>query len=199
MTYPIAFEFFKINIVVDEKVYTQKAISSFNYLLLKDILLLYNFDYTLNINETFVWINNVFNDEQIDKKIKITLSSFSFLWNSSNYEDFLYTIIGIESIYNINKQESIIPQTTKGINNVLNLNLKKEIDEIYNLRSRLLHGDIYFSPKHLVVNYEYKEKSFDENVENVYAIAFYIFVATLQKYIKNNSYKIKIETNHIFE
>lgn len=183
LTYPYYINFYQFNIEICNNKSTFKCCSYLN----SELLYLtndYKFHRSLDLKDVLAWINKVLYSDLFDDKVKIAFNSFTYLWNVSNYDDFLYSIIGIESIYNINKQESIIAQIKSGVNNNLNINLNKQVDEIYNFRSRFMHGDLYFSPKHLK-DVQDIDKSFNKKFENISGVTFYILIASLQKLIHN--------------
>ena len=108
--------------------------------------------------------------------------------------DLLWSLIGIEALYCSGKEglsEQIFTKTQIFLGEIIDY--KKKLKQMYDFRSRLIHGDLNIPPNHFYDDDNpFRDQLFDSTV---FAVA--ILTATLQKMVYENkkelNFKYKLE------
>jgi|GEM_PF-1724912 len=150
----------------------------------------------LSFKDTWKWIckNTNYLDGICDSPIDRALNALSYSFNSNNYEDLFYTLLGIEALYNTNKSEGIIEQIKTKIKCMFGepVKFKKDINNMYSIRSLFVHGKLNFPSKFQIDLYD--EGFYDKSYVPTVTIAHSILLATLRKLIKQNASEMVFTT-----
>jgi hypothetical protein len=131
------------------------------------------------------------------------LNALSYVFESNNFEDIFYLLMGIEALYNKGRSEGIMEQIERKVMLLLGSppEFKKKIKKMYEVRSDFLHGRFDF-PKR---NHEPYLEDYDNpnyyrtKYSNSTETAALILVATLQKLILANATSIEEENKLILK
>lgn len=127
--------------------------------------------------------------------IERALSAFSYIYNSSSYEDLFYAMIGIEAIYVRNK-EGILQQIKEKTKAIFGEppDYMKRLKHMYNVRSRFIHGELNF-PLYYRTEIQTEEflKFSDEEYWDSRNFAQAILVASIQQHILRDKEEIEFE------
>jgi len=126
------------------------------------------------------------------------LNALSYTVGYPGYEEMFYILIGLEAIYNDNKNIGITEQLRTKTELLLKrpIEFKKKITNFYDKRSEFIHGKMNFPNSY----YKYDAtKEFEDFFFNKYSQtvhnALAILISTIQEYIIHNANQIKIETD----
>ncbi len=153
----------------------------------------------LPLNSTLTWLyHHSFALENLSKsRIQRALNAFSYLFHESFKDndpgDLFFSLIGIEAIYaqnsnNIQDQVNQKSQLLLGKRN----EFKKIFNELYDYRSRYIHGQLNFTNKFFFDD----EESAIEQILKTYeksAFAIAILTSTIQKHIEENKEEFEYE------
>lgn len=152
------------------------------------------FEQEVSFDTCFCWIkkNTSLADEK--KQSPIIFSALSYVFNREMHEIFVYSIIGLESIY---------AADNKGISNTLQKNIstvfpsitKDMIKKLYRMRSKFVHGEIPVGNYHLVEEIIENERDYIESSR----LAVALLIATIRNLIENNATTIKFKEMISFE
>lgn len=127
--------------------------------------------------------------------IERALNAFSYIYNSSSYEDLFYTMIGIEAIYVRNK-EGILQQIKEKTKAIFGEppDYMKRLKHMYNVRSRFIHGELNF-PIYYCTQIQTEEflKFSDEEYWDSRNFAQAILVASIQQHVLLDKEEIEFE------
>jgi hypothetical protein len=154
----------------------------------------------LPIKTTIDWLNNHWKAfETISStKIQRALNAFSYLFHD-NIGDFapnnlFHALIGLEAIYvhgnsNIQDQVNQKSQLLLGKRN----DFKKIFSELYDYRSRYIHGQLNFTNKYF--SNDFDDQTIDQflNTYNKSDFATAILIASIQKHIEMNKTEFEYE------
>lgn len=152
----------------------------------------------LDINKTWLWLEPLFNDKISTNKIQRALFGFTWIHHDSLNDlthELFYSLLGIEALYakgNIN----IMGQINEKVQIVLGelTDSKRVIKQMYDFRSRLVHGDLNI-PSKMGVDYDnIKIKQFDMEIYKSTCLAIAILVATFQWMVEKNCTEITFQT-----
>lgn len=139
----------------------------------------------LSFEETFYWIRNHTSLFGNMKKTPVMFSTLTYIFNRNFHESLIYSTIGLESVYSPGKS-GISSALQKRITTFFPSVEKEQIRNIYNLRSKFVHGEM------MIGNYN----MIDEIVENEIAIeketllAIILLLETVRILISQNAEKI---------
>lgn len=137
--------------------------------------------------------------ENISKnRLQRALNAFSYFFHDNlldnSHIDLFYSLIGLEALYvsgkeNIQKQVDLKSQLLLGPRTVF----KKKFSELYDFRSRYIHGDLNFTNKfcvgdHIDDAYVHKENSFDHS-----SLGILILLSSIQKHLELKKSEIEFE------
>lgn len=152
------------------------------------------FEQEVSFDTCFCWIKK--NTSLADEKEQspIIFSALSYVFNREMHEIFVYSIIGLESIY---------AADNKGISNTLQKNIspvfpsitKDMIKKLYRMRSKFVHGEIPVGNYHLVEEIIENERDYIESSR----LAVALLIATIRNLIENNATTIKFKEMISFE
>jgi hypothetical protein len=157
---------------------------------------------SLPINKTLDWLNKHWQafESISENKLQRALNAFSYLFteniSSSDFStgDLFHSLIGIEAIYvigntNIQEQVNQKSQLLLGIRR----DYKKILTQLYDYRSRYIHGQLNFINKYFTDDKQ--DKAIDQMLntyeKSVFAIA--ILVASIQKHIEYDKEEFEFE------
>jgi len=143
----------------------------------------------LKIIDVWNWFNeNDFSSQRFSKsKTEIALNAFSKLFGSdlSNISiDLIWSLIGIEALYCSGKEglsEQIFKKTQVFLGEILDF--KKRLKQMYDFRSRLIHGDLNIPPNHYYDDGDEENVKFEEDLYGSTILAVAVLTATLQKMV----------------
>ncbi|MEL7571296.1 MAG: hypothetical protein AAGU14_12145, partial [Eubacteriaceae bacterium] len=156
----------------------------------------------LTISKVWEWINTKTNflSGFSNCSIERALNAFTYLFNTNNYEDLLYCLMGIEAILN-SGDYSITKQIKEKCELLFGKNFKtKSIGNMYDIRSRFIHGQLDFPSKFTIydLNLGYTKFLVDKyDVCRTTAVS--ILLSLIQHFIKNDSNKLVTKTEISFE
>ena len=142
----------------------------------------------LKYKEAIDWYKrfNLSFEKIANTKVEIALNAFSYLfeYRSDITLDLFWSLVGIEALYCTGKEgkaEQIFEKTQVVLGPIIDF--KKKVKNMYNFRSRLIHGDL-FIPSAISESFSLKDIE-DYNVEfydtTIFSVA--ILTATLQELI----------------
>lgn len=154
----------------------------------------------LSLVKTIQWIETF--QEEIDgvssTKIGRALNAFSHLFHRQGGEgsaaELFWALVGLETIYvdgnaNLQGQVNSKSQLFLGVRK----ENKKAFNEMYDFRSRYIHGDLNFYNKFCVDDDTDEYKSFFYSVDDNESLAIAILIATFQKLIIKDWRKIEFD------
>jgi len=158
----------------------------------------------LPITRTWDWLNSKTNFlyGTSSNSIERALNAFTYLFNSPGYEDLFYCLLGIEAIYNSDQNNGVMEQIREKITLLIGLpeDGKKIIRNMYSVRSDFIHGRLNFPSKFTSLDGTKEfEKFVLDDYGNTLNTATGILVATLQKFIENNSNELETITQLRFK
>ncbi|MBQ2678904.1 MAG: hypothetical protein IJF98_01775 [Firmicutes bacterium] len=124
------------NIIYIKKLFITYPRQNEAYFCYKDI-----FVTKLTFDKVFLWIKTNTDLLDLDKKSPVAFSALSYIFYRNDYESLLYSIIGLESIFSA-KGKSISKILQKRIQFLFPFVTSDQIDKMYKLRSRYVHGNI---------------------------------------------------------
>ena len=144
--------------------------------------------------------NNFSFQRHSKSNIERALNAFSYLFKDSIGDtvfDLFWSLVGIETLYCSGKEglsEQIFNKTQVFLGEIKDY--KKRLKQMYDFRSRLVHGDMDIPPNH----YKLEDEDNDQFQQNLYdstILAVAILTATLQKMVEgdrnNLSFKYILE------
>lgn len=154
----------------------------------------------LTIEECWNWILNKTNFLSDLSRIPIDRALHALSYSNADENTYIfYVLLGIEAIYNdgSNKEDSILEQLKRKTKAILGeypsdkeKYVKKQINEMYRMRSLLVHGSTNISKCWNA--YDSSNDEFDKFMEQREPVIFAtaILLATIQKFIKANANSI---------
>lgn len=116
------------------------------------------------------------------------LNALSFTVNANNHEELLYTLIGLEALYNNNEVNinSIMKQIYIKTKILLQdgKDYKKSLKFMYEVRSSFIHGSLNFRNKH---TFDYDNEEFNEKFYKALMTSLSVLIASIQKLILADS------------
>lgn len=155
----------------------------------------------LNIQQVWEWLNNKTNyirNGMSKTPIDRALNALSYIIGKPGYEEMFYIMIGIEAIYNDNKDVTVSEQLRTKTKLLLNIpkQYKKKITTIYDNSHEFIHGRINFPNSYYKYN---ATKEFDDFFFNKYMQTVNNFLAvlisTIQEFIIQNANELKLQMN----
>lgn len=120
------------------------------------------------------------------------LNALSFTINGNNHEELLYTLIGLEALYNNNDVniKTIMQQIYLKTRMLLggDLDYKKSLRFMYDVRSSFIHGNLNFCSKQ---NTDCYYEEFDEKYYKALTISLSVLIASIQKLILADANRIE--------
>jgi len=130
------------------------------------------------------------------------LAAFSYLFSSLNttepFSFALWAILGLEALYgddNIGIQKQLIQRTEAFLGK--RMSHQKIISQMYDFRSRFLHGDIDFPMRHIFLEGTQEGDKFIEDSFIPEQLAQVVLVATLQEMAIRNLMELKFEVSFV--
>lgn len=161
----------------------------------------------LKIEQVWKWLNektNYISSGMSTNAIERALNALSYTMNDggSHYEEMFYILIGLEAIYNDNKNIGITEQIRTKTELLLKrpAEYKKKITKFYDNRSEFLHGKMNFPNSY----YRYDatkefEEFFFQKYINTVQNAKAILISTIQEYIIQNASEMKVKTSVVLK
>lgn len=206
IAYPGCFEISNGTISIDNKIYTNIPV------LHNRLLFAYENIYEkrwpeiemVSILDTWLWLETKTDYLEFIGKNAIdrSINAFSYSFNSNNYEDLFYSLLGIEALYNTEKSSGIMEQIKDKTALIFGepQNFKKVINTMYANRSAFLHGKMNFPSKYFTHDADEDfEKFVNKDYVETILTAQGILISTFRKLIKNKANKIKTTTTVTFE
>lgn len=142
----------------------------------------------LKYQEVINWYKqfNLSFDKIANTKAEIALNAFSYLfeYRSDTTLDLFWSLIGIEALFCSGKEgkaEQIFEKTQVVLGPIKDF--KKRVKDMYNFRSRLIHGDL-FIPSAISKNFSLKDiEGYNDNFYDATIISVAILTATLQELV----------------
>jgi len=134
-----------------------------------------------------------------NNRIERALNAFSYLFHENfsedNASDLFYSVLGIEALFvsghdNIQKQVDLKTQILFGERT----NFKKRFNELYDFRSRYIHGQLNIVNRFFLDGMN--DQIFNKHIEPLYnntQFAILILVASIQKHIELNKIELEFE------
>jgi len=157
----------------------------------------------LSAKKVWKWINQKTNFRKgiSETALDRALNALTYLFNPASYEDLLYCLMGIEAIFNSNQQYGIMEQIKTKCELLFGeIKNKKAISDMYNTRSRFIHGQLNFPSKFNPNDatdefYKFISKDYKKTLDT----ASGILIASLQKYVINDASYLTTEMKLNFE
>lgn len=147
----------------------------------------------VTLEETWGWLKNrtSFLNGKIFNNIDKSLNAFSYVFGAENFEELFYCLMAIETLYNTNRNITVQSQIKTKLFSLFGetKEIRKKINDMYDKRSRIVHGDITV-PKKNYANYEQEliySNFFEIDFLPATITAEMIYIATLHLFIKNDS------------
>lgn len=200
MSIAIAYPEININSAItivsfDEKIYEKERFFSC-YPIHNDSVREYRklFDSSITFNDCFDWIKKHTSLAGEKEKTPIIFSTLTYVFNREMHEIFVYSIIGLESVYAPNG---------RGISNTLQKNIsavfpnitKDMIKKLYTMRSKFVHGEMPIGNYPLIEEIVDVARDYDESSK----LAVALLIATIRKFIENDASNIKFMEKLSFE
>jgi len=137
-----------------------------------------------------------FNNHSKDK-IERALHCFSYFFGNPNNTEahLLYSMMGIETIYaqgNLGLAEQIDTKCQLLLGKLKEF--KKLLKQLYDFRSRFIHGDLDIAPRHFrFMSEEFEMNKFENDFFDSSLLSVAILTATLQKLIEKDADKVVFE------
>lgn len=155
--------------------------------------------YSLNISDIYKWFdeNNFSFKRHSASSIERALNAFTHLFggrSSGLIFDLLWSLVGIESLYCSGKEglsEQIFNKTQIYLGPMTDF--KKRIKQMYDFRSRLVHGDMNIPP-YYYNNTDSEHDLYSDKLYDSSVLAVSILTITLQKMIVENKNKLIFKT-----
>lgn len=155
---------------------------------------------TVSFISVWNWFNkNDFSFERHSKnKVEIALNAYTHLY-TDNYNDsilrLLWSLVGIEALYATEK-EGISNQIFNKTQILLGpiTDFKNKLKQMYNFRSRLVHGDLDIPPIHYEV-YDKDNEAFQGKLHESTCLSIAILTATFQEMVLLDKNELKFTLN----
>ena len=141
---------------------------------------------TLSFNQTMDWIKRNTSLFENVQKSPVAFSALTYILNREIYESLLYSIIGLESIFSPNSK-GISYALQKRIHHIFPTVPKEKIKELYQARSKFVHGELK------VGNYQLVEETIDDYLEmrDTAILATAILLESIRMLIAQNATSIQ--------
>ena len=151
-------------------------------------------DSKVDFNACFNWIKKYTSLADEKKKTPVVFSALSYVFNREMHEILIYSIIALENIYAPNNK-GISYTLQKNMTTVFPCITKDMIKNLYNMRSKFVHGEIPMG------NYQLIEEIFDctRDYDEPSKLAIALLIATIRKLIENDATSIKFRETISFE
>lgn len=147
-----------------------------------------------------VWewfLKNEFSFEKHSKSnTERALNAFTHLFKDNHVDsvfDLFWSLIGIETLYCSGKEglsEQIFNKTQVVLGELKDY--KKRLKQMYDFRSRLIHGDLDIPPNHYDLN-DKDEEQFQQSLYDSTILAVAILTATLQTMVNEDRKSVKFK------
>jgi len=154
--------------------------------------------------KTILWVENYQNqtDSVSDDKIGRALNAFSYMFNDRGGEgddgtELFWIMVGLESLY-AKGNKDIVTQVNSKSQFFLGQRkeFKKSFQDLYDYRSRLVHGELNFSHKFLLVDNTDKIFNHWMKLYDNQNLAVAVLVASFQKLILSNRTSLDFEMKY---
>ncbi|MEK0371204.1 MAG: HEPN domain-containing protein [Nitrosopumilus sp.] len=150
----------------------------------------------INFCDYFSWLNsnNLIFNESCDNAYQKAINNFSHLNGDSNLMNrIIFQMMTLEQLYtnSINQISEQLDQKIQIYLGTMNT-YKKQIKNMYNIRSRFLHGDLLILPLHKEYDTEKYPKHAAE-LEEADNLSVLLIIATLQKMFEDNLQDLHFE------
>lgn len=154
----------------------------------------------LKIKDTLEWLENHWEAFTTvpRNRIERALNAFSYLFHDNlrdnSPSDLFFSLMGIEAIYvegnqSVQKQVDIKSQIFLGKRN----EFKKKFNELYDFRSRFIHGQLNFLNKYFIDNADTNvEKHLTKTYDNS-ELAVLILLSSIQQHILRNKTELEFD------
>ena len=156
--------------------------------------------HVLNFEKVWKWLDektNYISSGMSTNAIERALNALSYTMGNPGYESMFYILIGLEAIYNNNKNIGIAEQLRTKTELLLKRpkEYKKKITKFYDNRSEFIHGNMNFPNSYYIYDgtKEFEEfiyEKYMDTVDNARAI----LISTIQEYIIQDANEMEIET-----
>ncbi len=179
----------------DKKIYEKERFFSY-YPIHDDSVREYRklFDSSITFSNCFDWIKKHTSLASEKKKTPIIFSALTYVFNREMHEIFVYSIIGLESVYAPNGRE-ISNTLQKNISTVFPNITKDMIKKLYTMRSKFVHGEMPVGNYPLIEEIVDVARDYDESLK----MAVALLIATIRKLIENDASNIKFMEKISFE
>lgn len=149
----------------------------------------------IDLVKVWDWLNQFknYNVGFSDSKVERALNCFTFLLEKKEPEKLFYAIMGIEALYAIGN--SGIQEQVRSKSEIFlgkQEGFKKIYSNMYNFRSRFIHGDLNFPAKHSYCM-DGRDSKFNKTKQESTYFAIGLLVASLQKLCLLNKLDINFE------
>lgn len=146
----------------------------------------------ISIFETWKWLEAKTNylDFVGNTAIDRALNAFSYSFNSNNYEELFYSLLGLEALYNTEHSNGIMEQIKEKAISIFGepKDFKRDINRMYANRSAFVHGKMNFPGKFYFHDADTDfEKFISDDFEKTVFAAHGILISTFHKLIKNTA------------
>ncbi|HLP63136.1 hypothetical protein [Flavobacterium sp.] len=153
---------------------------------------------TLKFIEVWEWFNRhqLSFERHSNLKIERALNAYTYLFRDNIGDivfDLLWSLVGIEVIY-CSSKEGIAQQIFEKTQVVLGplVDFKQRLKDMYNLRSRLLHGDLDIPPNHYPYDDDHEIK-YQQELFNSVALSTAVLTATFQEMVIADKVELKFK------
>lgn len=157
----------------------------------------------LSILDTWNWLSknegycNGVGGSSLDR----SLSAFSYLFHTDNSNsiadlDMFWTMVGIEALYANNSfgvKDQIIEKTQIVLGELVDN--KKAFKAIYDVRSRLVHGDMNFPGKFHIYDAQIEYENYYDKMDKATLLVKAILIATYQFMVENKIHNLNFKYN----
>lgn len=142
----------------------------------------------LSIEQCWTWI--VKNTSICGKKAHspVCFTALTYVFNRDSFESLMYANIGLESIYMKKGEKGLSAKLQQRIKAIMPFLDEKRVKDIYNMRSRFVHGSAEFS-----IFDSYSEFDDDDTTLDLVDLAKALLLETICLLIHNNASKLQFE------
>jgi hypothetical protein len=159
----------------------------------------------ITITEVWEWVRTKtsFFKGKTENNIDKSLNAFSYVFGAHNLEELFYVVMAVEALYNTNKNITVESQIKTKLFYFFGdtKEMRKRIKTMYDIRSRVLHGDMIVPKKICSSNEQIDIHTHFYDGDFLFATqtAEMIYIATLHLFIRNNSNTLIEEVKLKFE
>ena len=157
----------------------------------------------LELEKVWKWLNSFdfFHESMGEDRIGRAIAAITYLLKDNFSEaakainlDMIWMLVGLEALYGRGRndlQRQLIEKSKVFLGNSMNIN--KQMSRAYDLRSRIIHGDIDIPFSYCIEEEEDKYKHLLSKLDDAYHTVLSLLIATIQKLIIEEKVNLEFE------